>query len=131
MGVSETRNPNLANIFFRLKYVESFGTGIERILKSYSSYEKKPELKESDNAFAVMLPNVNYKEAKSEIITSFLSKQEQIVEYLKKYNKISRVNVEEMFGVSKTRASNILNDMISQGLITKVGKSRNIIYILK
>ena len=78
-----------------------------------------------------MLPNVNYKEAKSEIITSFLSKQEQIVEYLKKYNKISRVNVEEMFGVSKTRDSNILNDMISQGLITKVGKSRNIIYILK
>ena len=37
----------------------------------------------------------------------------------------------EMFGVSQTRASNILNDMISQGLITKVGKSRNVIYILK
>lgn len=28
LGVSESRNPNLANIFYRLKYVESFGTGI-------------------------------------------------------------------------------------------------------
>lgn len=35
LGVSESRNPNLANIFYRLKYVESFGTGIERIIQSY------------------------------------------------------------------------------------------------
>lgn len=29
-GVSQTRNKNLANIFYRLEYVENYGTGIGR-----------------------------------------------------------------------------------------------------
>lgn len=131
LGVSESRNPNLANIFFRLKYVESFGTGIGRIIKSYDQSEKKPVIKESDNAFFVMLPNLNYKEIKEKKLPSNLSQQEQIVEYLKKYNKISRIIVEEMFNISKTRANDILYEMINNELIVKQGKGKNIIYILK
>ena len=131
MGVSESRNPNLANIFFRLKYVESFGTGIGRILRSYDQSEKKPMLQESDNAFLVMLPNINYKELKARTLPSNLSQQEQIIQYLKKYNKISRIIVEEMFDVSKTRANDILNEMINKNLILKQGNGKNIIYILK
>ena len=33
-------------------------------LESYEQYDLKPLLQESDNAFLVMLPNVNYKEIK-------------------------------------------------------------------
>lgn len=40
LGVSESRNLNLANIFYRLNYVESFGTGIGRIIESYNDFEK-------------------------------------------------------------------------------------------
>ena len=59
-GVSESRNPNLANIFYRLKYVESFGTGIGRIIESYKEYDKKPLILNSENVFKVILYNVNY-----------------------------------------------------------------------
>lgn len=131
MGVSESRNPKLANIFYRLKYVESFGTGIGRIIKSYEQYNLKPLLQESDNAFLVMLPNVNYREIKEKNLPSNLTQQEQILEYLTKYGKISRIIVEEMLDISKTRANNILYDMINKNLITKQGNGKNIIYILK
>ena len=40
-GISSTRNPNLANIFYRLGYVESYGTGIGRIMDSYNDFYKK------------------------------------------------------------------------------------------
>ncbi len=61
-GVSETRNPNLANIFYRLKYVESFGTGIERIMETYQEYYDKRDLyfKNTENTFKVILYNINY-----------------------------------------------------------------------
>lgn len=131
MGVSESRNPKLANIFYRLKYVESFGTGIGRIIKSYEQYNLKPLLQESDNAFLVMLPNVNYKEVKEKNLPSNLTQQEQILEYLVKYGKISRVIVEEMLDISKTRANDILYDMISKDLIIKQGNGKNITYIIK
>lgn len=131
MGISESRNPKLANIFYRLKYVESFGTGIERIIKSYKQYELKPLLQESDNAFLVMLPNVNYREIKENNLPSNLTQQEQILEYLKKYGKISRSIVEQMLDISKTRANNILYDMIKENLIQKQGNGKNITYVLK
>jgi len=40
--ISQLRNPILANIFFRLKYVEMFGTGIRRINESYKKFAVKP-----------------------------------------------------------------------------------------
>ena len=59
-GISESRNPNLANIFYRLKYVESFGTGIGRIIESYKDYDKEPLILNTENAFKVTLYNINY-----------------------------------------------------------------------
>ena len=35
IGVSQTRNPALAAVFYRLRLIESFGTGIEKIQQSY------------------------------------------------------------------------------------------------
>ena len=131
MGISETRNPKLANIFYRLKYVESFGTGIGRIIKSYETYDRNPTLQEADNAFLVILPNVNFKDVKKNIISINLTKQEQILEYLSKYKIISRVTVQEMFGISKTRANYILNEMLENELIVKQGRGKSITYRLK
>ena len=88
-------------------------------------------MQESDNAFLVMLPNVNYKEVKEKNLPSNLTQQEQILEYLVKYGKISRVIVEEMLDISKTRANDILYDMISKDLIIKQGNGKNITYIIK
>lgn len=131
-GVSESRNPNLANIFYRLKYVESFGTGIGRIIESYREYDKEPLILNTENTFKVILYNVNYmKENNIKILPTNLTQEEQIIEYLKKNRKINRVIVESLLGVSKTRANDILNKMISENALIQIGTGKNIYYVLK
>lgn len=131
-GVSESRNPNLANIFYRLKYVESFGTGIGRIIESYSEYDKEPLILNTENTFKVTLYNVNYiKESRVKILPTNLTQEEQIIEYLKKNSKINRLTVESLLDVSKTRATNILNKMINDNILIQTGTGKNIYYVLK
>ena len=131
-GVSESRNPNLANIFYRLKYVESFGTGIERIIESYKEYDKEPLIVNSENVFKVILYNVNYVKGESiKILPANLTQEEQIIEYLKRNNKISRIIVESLLEVSKTRANDILNNMINNSLLVQTGTGKNTYYVLK
>lgn len=130
-GVSESRNPHLANIFYRLKYVESFGTGIERIIKSYENYDKKPVLLGTENSFKVTLYNINYTETKGKVLPSNLTQEEQIIEYLKKNTKINRLIVESLLDVSKTRAIDILNKLINDDIIVQNGSGKNTYYILR
>lgn len=131
LGISESRNPNLANIFYRLRYVESFGTGIERIIDSYKEYEKKPIFVDTDNAFNVTLYNVNYVENNEKVLPSNLTQEEKIIEYLKKNEKINRNIVEKLLDISTSRAKIILNNMCEKSLIKMVGSGKNIIYVLK
>lgn len=131
-GVSESRNPNLANIFYRLKYVESFGTGIGRIIESYQNYDKKPLLLNTENAFKVILYNVNYEEKENiKILPSNLTQEEKIIKYLKNNNKINRLIVESLLDISKTRANDILNKMIENKILVQIGNGKNIYYVLK
>ena len=131
LGISESRNPNLANIFYRLKYVESFGTGIGRIIESYSDFEKKPVLIDTDNAFMVTLYNLNYSENKEKTLPSNLSQEEKIVEYLKINNKMNRKIVESLLDVSSTRAKTILKNMCNNKIIIAIGTGKNTMYMLK
>jgi len=131
-GVSESRNPNLANIFYRLKYVESIGTGIGRIIESYKEYDKEPLILNSENVFKVMLYNVNYVKNESiKILPTNLTQEEQIIEYLRKNNKINRIIVESLLDVSKTRANDILNNMINNNILIQTGNGKNTYYVLK
>jgi ATP-dependent DNA helicase RecG len=59
LGVSVPRNENLANIFYRLKFIEAYGTGIPKILRSYADFSRQPLLQATDNAFKITLPNRN------------------------------------------------------------------------
>ena len=131
-GVSESRNPNLANIFYRLKYVESFGTGIGRIIESYKEYDKEPLILNSENVFKVTLYNVNYvKNENIKILPTNLTQEEKIIEYLKRNNKINRIIVESLLEVSKTRANDILKNMINNNILVQTGTGKNTYYVLK
>lgn len=50
------RNRHLANVFYRLGFVEIFGTGITRIKQIYEEGLKKPEFEVSENTMKIVLP---------------------------------------------------------------------------
>lgn len=128
-GISVTRNPNIANIFYRLNYVESFGTGISRIIESYKPHKLTPLFNITENSFSVSLPNINYKE-ENKIIQPSLTQEQAIINYLNTYQNINRNTAEKLLNVSKTRAYTILNKMLKDKKIEKKGNGKNIIYTL-
>ena len=132
-GISSSRNPNLANIFYRLGYVESFGTGIGRIMDSYEQFSKKPIFDTTENTFSIVLPNMNYREntIKSNYVTPIISQEDLIINYLKEYNKINRNETEKLLSISKTRAYEILNKLLENNIIRKENTGKNTYYVLK
>ena len=58
-GVSQPRNMLIANVFYRLQLIESYGTGIQKIMESYAGSGKQPVFAPAPASFVVTLPNRN------------------------------------------------------------------------
>ncbi|MBQ7702496.1 MAG: putative DNA binding domain-containing protein [Candidatus Methanomethylophilaceae archaeon] len=112
-GISSTRNPKLANVFYRLGYVEAYGTGIPRIMKLYRNKEQ-PTFKVSDALFFVTLP-------------SMLSEKDGLESLLSSSDFITRSDLESL-GYSRASAINEINALEEQGRIEKVGGGRSTRY---
>jgi len=54
-NISYLRNPTVGNVFFRLGYIEIFGTGIGRIIENYELFAQKPTFEVFDNTVSVTL----------------------------------------------------------------------------
>ncbi|MDR0999823.1 MAG: putative DNA binding domain-containing protein [Clostridiales bacterium] len=62
---SERRNPNIADLFHRMKYMERRGSGLEKIINETGKlpgYSERyhPEFYSTTSSFTVVLKNVNY-----------------------------------------------------------------------
>lgn len=134
IGVSQCRNEKLANIFYRLKLIEAYGTGISKILSGYSKNDKKPLINATYGAFQVVLPNLNYidndlvKEEKDDYISN--PQHTMILNFIKKNGSITRSETQNILNVGQTRAINILKEISNEGLIKKIGKGKNTMYII-
>ena len=59
LGVSQSRNPNLASVLYRMRLIESYGTGIGKIRRAYAGKKRQPEFETAKGVFRVTLPNDN------------------------------------------------------------------------
>jgi ATP-dependent DNA helicase RecG len=59
-GISFPRNKKLSNIFYRLGFVEAYGTGIPRIIEAYKDSPVQPEIFADESAFRLTLPDLEY-----------------------------------------------------------------------
>ena len=113
--ISILRNPIFGNVFFRLGYIEKFGTGIRRIMKSYENSIRKPCFTFSDNSIVVRLPELSME-------IGGLSKDESILLNVMTNNKLyKRKEIEDESGFNKDKVVRLLNKLIDAGLITRHG----------
>ena len=127
-GISQPRNKNLANVFFRLHLIESYGTGIRRIFKMYEMSKIQPYIKVTDHTFTIVLPNMNYNKANE---PQKLTNQEQtIIEYIRENGQITDKEIQDLLNVKRTRAYYLTRKMLDYGLITANGRGSNKKYIL-
>ena len=120
-GVSILRNKKLSEVFFRLKIIEAYGTGIRRIFSLYKEASEKPTIHATQNSFKLVLPNRNYHRnlQRSQKLTM---QEELIMGYLAEYGEITDEKVQELLEVKKTRAFVITKQMADKGLIRISGR---------
>lgn len=133
MGISVCRNIKLANIFYRLELIEAYGTGMLKIMEAYAGTGKEPKIETSDNAFKIILPNLNVhaEQEKTDVAPSKNSVEEDAVIALAKGQEtFTRKDVEKALGISQTTCGRLLKQMIGKGQIMQEGRSRNTHYRL-
>lgn len=133
-GLSDSRNPNLANIFYRLKLIEAYGTGIKKIYDAYELSGCEPEIITTNNSFKIILPNINYKQSNNLYISSpemIYCDENVLLKYLNDNQSITRKEVETIMGLSQSSAGRILKKMVDEGKLIQFGGSRNIKYMLR
>ena len=116
--VSKLRNPIIAHIFFRLKMIEMFGTGILRIKDLYKDLPVQPDFKIYDNSITVELPTIDSKLS--------VSKDEQIIlDYLNKGLLAKSGDIVIGTGLSKDKVLRLMKNLINNGYVkvSGVGKA--------
>lgn len=129
-GISQPRNRKLAEIFHRLRLIESYGTGIRKIYALYKECPAQPHIEVTHNTFKLVLPNMNAvsaasvskaPEAKSDVST-VTPQMKMVLDYLAEYGEMSDEDLQELLNIKKTRAYLLSRQMSEMGLIEVIGK---------
>ncbi len=118
--LSILRNPIIGNVFFRLKIIEKFGTGVRRIRDSYSKSAIKPLFDIFDNSIKVSLPVIGN--------CSGLKDDQRRVYQTVVGRSASSSEIVEKTGFGKTKVTGLLKQLVAQGYVTVIGSGRGTKY---
>ena len=132
LGLSVCRNPKLSAVFYRLKLIEAYGTGMPKIMSSYEGSGLEPKIEVTNNAFKITLPNRNAVEKKvTEASIARRTNEQQIMEFVERNGFIVRSDVDSLLSVSQATASRILKRMVAEGLLYQDGVGRKTKFLKK
>lgn len=130
-GISQPRNRKLAEIFHRLRLIESYGTGIRRIFSLYKDSPVQPKIQVTSNTFKLVLPNLNVAEPLPQAVTPTSSmsvsatitpQMKVVLDYLAEYGEMTDEELQELLNIKKTRAYLLTRQMSEEGLIEIEGR---------
>lgn len=128
-GISQSRNPNLCSAFYRMKLVESYGTGIRKIFDLYKGTPAQPQFKAVQGAFVCTIFNRN------EALAGKV--QESTPEYSYKGDELDRImnlaavkgsvtrrEIEEAIGLKTTKAFRLVKMLCASGRLVQKQEGR-------
>ena len=119
--LSILRNRNLANVFYRLGFVEIFGTGITRIKQLYEGKLILPEFVVSENTITIVLPVL-------ENALNLTEDERVIYKILSKTMPKPISEIEPYVSFGKSKITKILKEMVKKGVVIIEGKGRGTKY---
>ena len=128
-GGSKIRNRCIAEVFSRMKIIESWGTGIKRMFSSCKEYGiREPELLEIGDSFRVNLYRPSYNEVSLSSPKGSLkdlnSTQQKIMELLQKNSGITQAEMAEIIKISKRAIQKNIKELVDEDIIERVGSDR-------
>ena len=122
-GISQPRNKNLAEVFHRLRLIESYGTGIRRIFNLYADCPEQPQIEVTPNTFKIVLPNMNAVAAAAPKQASPVTAQMQkVLDYISEHGQITDEEVQTLLEIKKTRAFDLMKQLRNMGLVQMIGR---------
>ena len=126
--VANLRNKSLAAVFGRLGLFSGSGTTIKHIISEYSGCLLEPVFRHTPASFSVSLPKMiggntpirGYGQLKEDLVLKLISQK----------GSITRNEVEVIFKSSRNTAINLLDGLLDEGKIVKIGSARTVRYIL-
>lgn len=128
--------------FYRMRLIESYGTGISKIQRGYENYSLKPKFETAKGGFRVTLPNRNYETIASRSVSvSFDDKEpakkqdtrsqqeKEILDYVAKRGQITRKQVEELLSLGTIKAYWLLKDLCDNQKLQPEGNGRSRRYV--
>lgn len=118
---SYPRNKNIATVFFKAGYIESWGRGINKIIDScIEAGLPEPVIEEEQSGFSITFLKEKYT---NQFITGQNLEERQIraMQYIKEYGSISNAQYQELTNISKRTATRDLQELIERRFIRKIG----------
>lgn len=136
LEVSVQRNPKLAHIFYRLQLIEAYGFGVQIMQAAYRGSDVKPTIDITPNFFRVTLPNTHVEKGVQESVVPLsaavtipanngnppMQPREVLALVQARGGSIKRIDVERAFGVSRSTAANLINQMVEARELVAVGE---------
>lgn len=124
---SRRRNPVIADIFNRLKYMDRRGSGFKKILEDYNFYKAQenglmPQFRSEHSSFFITLWNLNYhvvKDVAKDVAKDVV--KESIIELIKKDKHITADKISEELGISQRQIQRHFQKLSELGLIKREG----------
>ncbi len=129
------RNPLLHALFVDLGLTDGRGDGIRQIIDSYSDGDEKPKISVQKDSISVRLPRKEQVEKVSNNNQRTSTHQEMthedaIMSYLLEHKHAKNVDLQKILGVSPSRVTQIVRDMVTKNQLVAIGERKGRIYTL-
>ncbi|TQS85216.1 MAG: hypothetical protein A3208_04620 [Candidatus Methanoprimaticola hominis] len=123
MGVSSRRNEKLASVMYRLGYMESYGTGIPRIMGLYRDSVQMPRIETSTSVFKITLPKIS-----TDVLSADAAK---VVSRYSSGDVFTRADLEEEFSFTRSHSYEVVRELLTKGAADQIGTGRGTSYRLR
>ena len=103
----------------RIKRVEAIGSGLRRVKSYYNKIGLNFEIDVLPSAFVVKLPKISLNNVA--IQNNSKGDMDIIIKYIEKNGSITRINAQALINKEKTTTSTILNKLVENGVLAKIG----------
>lgn len=132
-GISVARNPRLAALFYRLRWIEAYGTGLMKMRDAYWGTGLEPEIEFLDGAVRVVLPNTGAHRALSvekggNEAAEARSDGDSVLLALSGHAWATKREVAAATGFSASKAARLLRELVDGGLVEARGATKARVY---
>ena len=126
------RNPLLHALFVDLGLTDGRGDGLRKVLDSYKDEEDKPKISIQKDSVNVKLPRLEKVEKPTvePKIRNEMTHEEAIMAHLIEHKQAKNIDFQQILGVSPSRVTQIVRDMVTRDLLVATGERKGRMYTL-